>query len=251
MKRHFVIIGLFLFMSWSLGACGGGGDTASSPTPTASTTATPSTSSPTDETTNDADGDSVDDAEDNCVDTANLDQTDTDADAIGDACDSDDDADGVGDDTDNCGLASNANQADTDDNGIGDTCDTVAEPAASEETDVETLPAGGTTIYWILAADGTYLGDINYNAFSADSLCNTFGTYGSKLSATSIWNEFGQYGSDFASNSPFNDFAINPPIIVENQTPILYLTTNTIKAPRMDPFILMGLLNANGCDVER
>ena len=50
----------------------------------------------------DTDGDGVDDARDNCPTVANGDQTDTDNDGIGDACDKDIDNDGVLNAQDNC-----------------------------------------------------------------------------------------------------------------------------------------------------
>ena len=93
----------------------------------------------------DSDGDGVpDDGEDgdpattedndNCPLVANEDQTDTDDDGIGDACDDDSDGDDVPDDgedgdpattedNDNCPLVANEDQTDTDDDGIGDACD--------------------------------------------------------------------------------------------------------------------------------
>lgn len=71
----------------------------------------------------DRDGDGIPPEHDNCDDIANPDQTDTDGDGLGDACDPDDDNDGVGDPDDNCALIANTSQADRDDDGLGDACD--------------------------------------------------------------------------------------------------------------------------------
>jgi uncharacterized delta-60 repeat protein len=71
----------------------------------------------------DDDGDSVDDGADNCPLVANSDQTDTDGDGQGDACDADDDNDTIADSADNCRLVANSDQIDTDGDGQGDACD--------------------------------------------------------------------------------------------------------------------------------
>ncbi len=55
----------------------------------------------------DSDEDGIADSDDNCPNTFNPDQTDTDGDKIGDACDPDDDNDGVEDGSDNDPLDSN------------------------------------------------------------------------------------------------------------------------------------------------
>ncbi|MDQ3524587.1 MAG: thrombospondin type 3 repeat-containing protein [Chloroflexota bacterium] len=76
----------------------------------------------------DDDGDGVLNSTDNCPYDANDDQTDSDGDGLGDACDAtpngdDGDGDGIADSADNCSVAVNAGQEDTDGDGLGDVCD--------------------------------------------------------------------------------------------------------------------------------
>lgn len=74
----------------------------------------------------DFDKDSVSDVRDNCPQVSNSNQTDTDGDGLGDACDpdqADDDHDFVPDKIDNCLGVSNNSQSDRDGDGKGDACD--------------------------------------------------------------------------------------------------------------------------------
>jgi MBG domain-containing protein/thrombospondin type 3 repeat protein len=73
---------------------------------------------------NDADEDGIDDSNDNCPTASNPEQTDTDEDTQGDACDPDDDNDTIPDAApDNCPLLANTDQADEDGDGMGDACE--------------------------------------------------------------------------------------------------------------------------------
>lgn len=75
----------------------------------------------------DADGDGVSEvdphAPDVCANVFDPDQTDLDADGIGDACDPDIDGDGFMNPQDTCAQASNLDQLDADRDGLGDACD--------------------------------------------------------------------------------------------------------------------------------
>lgn len=83
----------------------------------------------------DCDEDLILDGDDNCPFTPNNDQTNTDGDEQGDACDADDDNDGVLDGDDNCSLNANPNQEDGDGDGVGDVCDQCLGNDASGDND--------------------------------------------------------------------------------------------------------------------
>ena len=88
----------------------------------------------------DADDDGVLDVDDNCPDAPNPDQTDSDMDGIGDACDDDNDNDGVLNVDDNCPLVANFDQSDLDGDGIGDVCDGDLD-GDGVDNDVDNCPA--------------------------------------------------------------------------------------------------------------
>lgn len=77
----------------------------------------------------DVDGDDA--LSDNCPTVPNLDQKNTDGDALGDACDANDDNDTRPDVTDNCPTVYNPSQADEDHDGIGDACDVLVRPVGA------------------------------------------------------------------------------------------------------------------------
>jgi uncharacterized repeat protein (TIGR01451 family) len=97
----------------------------------------------------DDDDDGVLDNTDNCPITANADQTDSNGNGRGDACevvfDTDSDADGISDATDNCRLTANANQADTDADGVGNACDNANLRITKHDSENSVLVGGSFT----------------------------------------------------------------------------------------------------------
>ena len=96
----------------------------------------------------------------------------------------------------------------------------------------------------VVADDGQFLGKITTSSIDRASLINSIGPYGSDISSTSIFNDIGKYGSDISRLSPFNDITSTPPRIFKWERFIGYLTTNTIKTPRIDPRALVGWLKS-------
>lgn len=116
------------------GADAGGADAGSPDTGTPDATVepdvAPDTSAPID-----TDDDGIVDSQDNCVDVPNPDQTDTDNDRRGDACDNNIDGDPWPNRNDNCPLVPNPPQKDVDFDDVGDACDNCPRDANTDQAD--------------------------------------------------------------------------------------------------------------------
>lgn len=156
---------------------------------------------------------------------------------LADSCSEDDTASDVGN-SDETTLAEELQPA-------ADISETEAEETISDALNYD------TAVYYIIAQDGTYLGDINVNPYDLYSICNRYGNYGSPYGLKSIFNEYGSYGGAYGIYSAFNDYSINPPIIFRDDEPWIYLSTNAYVYPRIDAYALLGFLRGFGCDVER
>jgi hypothetical protein len=86
-----------------------------------------------------------------------------------------------------------------------------------------------------------FLGCANCNSMDSESLSNNIGDYGSQISDISIYNRIGDYGSQISNVSACNRYATNPPVVVQDNQILGYLTVNR----RMDGYIFdPRMLNA-------
>jgi hypothetical protein len=87
-----------------------------------------------------------------------------------------------------------------------------------------------------------YLGCLNCDKSSSNSIWNAYGTYGSKYNSNSIWNAYGTYGSKYNSYSPWNSYSNDPPVIVDKEGNFYgYFTMNKYYSKRAD-FDLVEIL---------
>ncbi|MGO4952047.1 hypothetical protein [Paenibacillus sp. DRB1-1] len=94
-----------------------------------------------------------------------------------------------------------------------------------------------TDSYYLIAADGTYLGTLG-SKYDTYSIYNTYGDYGSQYSNTSIWNIYGQYGGTYSQYSPFNKYTSSPPILFYKDQGVGYFTVNKYLKHTINPYTL-------------
>lgn len=92
----------------------------------------------------------------------------------------------------------------------------------------------------IIADDGVYLGSIDPDTYSDDSIFNEYGKYGNKYKPKSIWNEYGKYGSQYKQYSPFHQYSRTPPTIYMKSNKTLKLTVNSYLGNTIDPNVVRG-----------
>jgi hypothetical protein len=131
---------------------------------------------------NDRDADEIANDDDNCPSVYNPEQTDTDGDGQGNACDilTDSDDDGFADANDNCPNAANPTQIDTDGDSLGDACDTTLDVRTIEinQTLGGNIAAGGEIERWSFTASAGQVItiDVNGDFDTTVTLLDAFGT---------------------------------------------------------------------------
>jgi hypothetical protein len=94
----------------------------------------------------------------------------------------------------------------------------------------------------IVAADGTFLGEVSRDRTAPNSILNQYGPYGSAYSKTLIFNDYSPYGGRYGALSPYNDYSTSPPRIVMNSKPIGLLSTNLYIGQAVNPDELLKWL---------
>lgn len=94
----------------------------------------------------------------------------------------------------------------------------------------------------LLGADGAFLGIVSIDRFHETSVCNKFGTFGSRFENMSVWNRFGNYGNQISDLSAYHNHAPTPPAIVYQKNIIGFLTKNRRQSDGLDPDLLFAVL---------
>jgi hypothetical protein len=109
-------------------------------------------------------------------------------------------------------------------------------------------PSAGVAVPRTLLFGGpnrtVYLGCISCAQTDPESVFNSVGTFGSRVSATSIFNRMGQYGSPVSAYSVCNPVASEPPVLMDAATGTVRarLTLNqTLPGSPVDERVLVWL----------
>lgn len=106
----------------------------------------------------------------------------------------------------------------------------------------EDLPLLGCDI---VAGDGKFLGVIDREYDSPQSIANRNSDFGNPASPLSLWNPKGAYGSPTSQYSPWNPEAQSPPMLSWHGVFKAYLSTNPQVKPAIDPASLSEVIKAS------
>lgn len=85
--------------------------------------------------------------------------------------------------------------------------------------------------------------------YDADSILNTYGSFGNRYSTDTIWNKYGDYGSPYSNTSVCNEYASNPPVVVTDAGVFVgYLTLNRSKTGAITEPDVLTFLEKTVCE---
>jgi hypothetical protein len=77
------------------------------------------------------------------------------------------------------------------------------------------VPTASLADLLLFSEDDTFHGCLDCSTYQNDSVCNEYGSFGSKYNNDSIWNKYG-IGSKYNDNSPFNKYGTGLKIVDRN-----------------------------------
>lgn len=115
-------------------------------------------------------------------------------------------------------------------------------PAATPAPNPADLPLLGCDI---VAGDGKFIGTIDREYDSPQSIANRNSDFGNPASELSLWNPKSLYGSPTSDYSPWNPKAKYPPMLSWHGAFKGYLTTNPEVTPAISPEVLSTTIQAS------
>lgn len=67
--------------------------------------------------------------------------------------------------------------------------------------------AGADLLIYGGSGHDKFLGCLDCGAYSADSICNSYGKYGNKYSTQGMFNEYSGFGNGYNTSSPWNKYS--------------------------------------------
>ncbi|NJL09386.1 MAG: hypothetical protein HC908_01670 [Calothrix sp. SM1_7_51] len=87
----------------------------------------------------------------------------------------------------------------------------------------------------VVGGDGSFLGVVSSDQYDNNSICNRYGSYGSKYNE-SIFNPYGTHGGQYSDLGAYNPRAQKPPMVVTSDgKPLGFISKNDRLRNRMDP----------------
>ncbi|RCJ22953.1 hypothetical protein A6770_29070 [Nostoc minutum NIES-26] len=90
---------------------------------------------------------------------------------------------------------------------------------------------------------GQFLGNVSSDRYDDESICNSYGTYGSRYEELSVLNNYGDYGSRYSNYSAYNPRAQYPPFLyLKNGQPLAVVSVNSNWERVIHPGALFGVI---------